>query len=364
MLGLDSRAARYTWTAVFILLLVAVIYLTRRTLFIFVIALLFAYWLWPLVNILDRRLPGRSRVPALAIVYILLVGLLVVMGIAIGSRVASEGATLTTKIPELISKLQQSTEPIASVSVPSLKSRALSILRDQINSHSQDLMSLLPKAALGVLSHVEIVLFIVLVPILGFFFLKDGRTILSDILGMVAEGPRRAKAEEILADIHTLLAQYIRALVLLALATFVAYASLLTLIGTPYAILLAAIAAPLEFIPLIGPLTAAVIVLLVAGLSGFPHVLWILAFLGAYRLFQDYVMQPLLLGAGVELHPLIIIFGVMAGGQIAGVAGSFLSVPILATLRIVYRQLRARPVEPYQEQGNRSILSSGGKDTL
>nr|AGU01666.1 hypothetical protein [uncultured bacterium] len=344
MLGLDRVVARYIWTAVCIVLLLAIVYAIRRTLFVFIIALLFAYLLWPLVNFLDRRLPGRSRVPALAIVYILLVGLLVVLGTAIGTRVASEATTFGTKIPELIAKLKQSSEPIASSSVPSLKTRALSILREQIDSHSSELMSQVPKIALGVLAHVEIILFIILVPILGFFFLKDGRSILADILGLVADGPQRAKAEEILADIHILLAQYIRALVLLSLATFAAYTSFLTLIGTPYAVLLGAIAAPLEFIPMVGPFTAAVIVLLVAGVSGFPHLVWILIFLIAYRLFQDYVLQPMLLGAGVELHPLLIIFGVMAGGQIAGIAGSFLSVLILATLRIVYRQLRFRPL--------------------
>jgi predicted PurR-regulated permease PerM len=64
-------------------------------------------------------------------------------------------------------------------------------------------------------------------------------------------------------------------------------------------------------------------------------VLWILAFLGGYRLFQDYVLQPYLMSAGVALHPLWIIFGVLAGEQIGGVAGMFLSIPVLATVRVV-----------------------------
>jgi predicted PurR-regulated permease PerM len=62
-------------------------------------------------------------------------------------------------------------------------------------------------------------------------------------------------------------------------------------------------------------------------------------FLVAFRFFQDYVVSPHLLSTGMKLHPLLIIFGVLAGASIAGVAGSFLSVPVLAALRIVYRQL-------------------------
>ena len=103
MLGLDRRAARYTWTVVFIFLLLGLVYLIRETLFIFAVALLFAYLLWPLVNYLDQRLPGVSRVPALAIVYLSLVGLLFVIGIEIGSRVVLQANALATRVPELLS---------------------------------------------------------------------------------------------------------------------------------------------------------------------------------------------------------------------------------------------------------------------
>jgi predicted PurR-regulated permease PerM len=104
--------------------------------------------------------------------------------------------------------------------------------------------------------------------------------------------------------------------------------------------LLAAIAFPLEFIPMVGPFTGAIVILAVAGLGGYQHLLWIVAFLAVFRIFQDYVLSPLLLSEGMELHPLLIIFGVLAGGAIAGIAGSFLSVPVLATLRIIFRERR------------------------
>ena len=96
---------------------------------------------------------------------------------------------------------------------------------------------------------------------------------------------------------------------------------------------------PLEFVPMVGPLAGAVIVLLVAGLSGSHHLFALFAFLVVFRFLQDYVVSPHLLSAGMKLHPLLIIFGVLAGGSIAGIAGCFLSVPVLATLRIVYRQI-------------------------
>ena len=172
--GLDRRAASYTWTVVFILLLLGVVYLIRETLFVFALALLFAYLLWPLVHYLDRRLPGRSRVPALAIVYLSLVGLLIVIGIAVGSRVVLQANALAMRIPELLSRLEQPGELIASPPLPTLKETVISTLQKQLVDHSRDLLSLLPNVALGFLSHAGSLIYIVLVPILGFFFLKDG----------------------------------------------------------------------------------------------------------------------------------------------------------------------------------------------
>ena len=80
--------------------------------------------------------------------------------------------------------------------------------------------------------------------------------------------------------------------------------------------------------------------LLVAGLSGYPHLLWIVIFLVVYRLFQDYVLSPYLLSSGVELHPLLVLFGVLAGEQVAGIPGMFFSVPVIAALRVIFIRLR------------------------
>jgi predicted PurR-regulated permease PerM len=137
--------------------------------------------------------------------------------------------------------------------------------------------------------------------------------------------------------------QYMRALLFLCCATFVSFSFVLSIMGVPYPILLAATAFPLEFVPLVGPLAAAVIIMTVSIVTGYTHLLWLFAFLAVYRIFQDYVLSPHLMSKGVELHPLLVIFGVFAGGEIGGVAGIFLSIPILALVRLVYhRSLNSR----------------------
>jgi predicted PurR-regulated permease PerM len=346
MLGLEARIARYAWTVVLILLFVGFLYVIRQTLFVFVVALLFSYLLWPLVHFLEQRLPGRSKIPSLAIVYLLLLTLTVVVGTAVGSRVSDQANALISRIPELLSKLEQS----AGEAVPrSFGMRIVLDVKQQIAEHARDLLLLASNTVLSLVSHAEILLFVVLVPILSFFFLKDGRRLLSSLLGRVADGPRRAIFNDIADDLHLLLAKYMRALVLLGLATATSYSIFFTAIGLPYGLLLGVIAFFFEFVPLLGPLTSAFLILLVAALSGFGHILWILIFLAIYRLFQDYVLSPHILSSGTELHPLAIIFGVLAGGQLAGIPGTFLSVPVLATLRIVLRQVKKQRLSEESE---------------
>jgi predicted PurR-regulated permease PerM len=96
----------------------------------------------------------------------------------------------------------------------------------------------------------------------------------------------------------------------------------------------------MEFIPVIGPAAALVVILLVCGIAGSGGLLWIILFFGLYRLFQDYVLNPYLMSAEVELHPLLILFGVLAGEKIGGIPGMFFSVPVLAILKVILGHLR------------------------
>ncbi len=349
MLGIDRRAAGVAWTVLLVLAAISLIPVLWHTLVVFVIAILFAYLLSPLVELINRLLPAqRSRTAALAIVYLLLVGLLVVLAITVRSRVANEAAALAGKIPDLMASLGKPEE----FRLPQPLRDMIPAIRDQIQAHSKDLLSVLPKTGARLLSAASNAVYVVIVPVLAFFFLKDGRRLLAAVLDLLSDFIQRPVLEEILSDVHVLLGQYMRALVILALATLLFYGLFFAIVGVPYSLLLAAIAAPLEFVPVVGPLVAAITIVLVTALSGSPHLLIVLIFLGAYRMFQDYILQPHLMSAGTELHPLAVLFGVLAGGQVAGVTGSFLSVPVMATLRIVYRRLRRsrREMEPASTQ--------------
>ena len=350
MLGLDAKAARAAWTVFLVALAILTIYQARATIVVFVLAFFFAYLLAPAVDFIARFFPKAvSRTWALAIVYCGLVGLIATLSFVVGSKIAEQATTFASKMPELLKR----EDPLGSIPLGLLepfRGRLTEAARDQLNNLNESAIPLLQKLAGKLLSQAGNVLTAVLIPILSFFLLKDASELRTGLLQTPVSPQSRQFLEEILDDLHHLLAQYIRALVGLSLSTLIIYALYLEVIGVPYALLLAGIAGVLEFIPVVGPLVAAATVLIVAGAAGYPHLMWIVVFVILFRFFQDYVLSPYLMGQGVELHPLLVLFGVLAGEQIAGIPGMFFSVPVIAAMRVIFLRVqkarRSALIEP------------------
>lgn len=328
MLGFDFRAARWTWTAVLVLLCIWLLYLLRSTLFLFILAVLFAYLLAPLVNLIDRLLPGkRTRTAALALAYVLVVGLVVLAGSLIGSRVVQQANLLAKTFPATLQELESE-----------FQDKVPDAFKSGLNERADNLIASLPSYSLRLLGLLGNLIYVVIIPILAFLCLKDGPLVKEHIVTLVEAGPPRQLLDHILADMDLVLAHYMRALVMLSINTFICYSIFLSILGVPYGILLGVLAGMLEFIPVVGPLAAGIVVFMVGGAAS-GHWIALFIFLVVFRLFQDYMISPHLMGHGVELHPLLVLFGVFAGAELAGVAGTFLSVPVLALVRVLYRRV-------------------------
>jgi predicted PurR-regulated permease PerM len=208
----------------------------------------------------------------------------------------------------------------------------------QLQSGKEMLLPALSALGHGLLSQVSTFLFAILIPILAFLIELALRDIRAAVVTLFTRDDHQRLAHHIVTDVDKLLGLYMRAVFLLALATFTSHMVVFSSIGVPYAVLLAGVCGLLEFVPVVGPLSGMVIVSLVAGFSGYDHVGGLLIFFLIYRLFQDYVLQPWLYSSGIEMHPLLVLFGVLAGEQVGGVTGMFLSVPLMAILRVIYRR--------------------------
>jgi len=179
---------------------------------------------------------------------------------------------------------------------------------------------------------------LVLIPILAFFLLKDAESFRRSALLMLPRGRWRWRGDEFFQDINSTLAAYIRAQLTACLFIGVICALGFTVLGLPGSLVMGVLAGCFEFIPLVGPVTIAILAALLAMFHAGPfNAFLVLLFLGVLRIVQDYAIYPRLIGQGIHLHPLAVIFAILAGEKLAGVAGIFLAIPVVAILTVSFR---------------------------
>jgi len=333
----DPGTLRVAWTLLALAGMLTLIYRLRTVLLLLVFSVVFAYLIFPLVKLAERGLSVARRRPlAIALVYLVLVAVLSTLAALVGPRLGRELAALGEKVPEMSAQLQSGR--ILGNIFPNWG--GAEVLDDLVRSHLPQVVDYAQYTLRSALAWLSAAWVVILIPIFAFFFLRDAERIAGAVTGLVDDPGRRQLSVTIALDLHSVLGEYIRALILLCSLTFTVWSALFLLAGVPYALVLAALGGALEFLPVLGPLVAGVIVIAVVFFGGFSHPWFLALFVLGWRLTQDYVSSPLIMGRGVELHPGLVIFGVLAGGEVAGPAGMFLSVPVLAGLRVVWRRLR------------------------
>jgi predicted PurR-regulated permease PerM len=348
-------AVRATWTQtraiLGVILLVLVIaaglwmlYTLRGVILLVVLAMFFAYLIAPLVDVVHRfiaqRIRGRliPRAVAIGLVYLLLLGSIGTASYLLlpelGNQITLFGQQAPTYITAVRDRLQAWSFVINPASFPPS-------IRDAVETvvarSTESLGGSLSYALTGLLAFLSYLPWLVLIPILAFFLLKDADDFRSAALRALPIGHLRGRGAELFEDINNTLAAYIRAALLGCLLIGVVCTVAFTIIGLPYALLFGALAGLLEFIPLVGPLVVALGASLVASFHSPGQAAVVLLFLGILRLAQDYVIYPRLIGRGIHMHPLAVILAILCGAELAGVAGIFLAIPVVAVLSVMHR---------------------------
>jgi predicted PurR-regulated permease PerM len=343
VLGVDPRAARSTWSVAVVVGALALVYLARTTLFVFALALFLSYMLAPLVRRIDRY-RARRVPPTISVIaaFAIVLAVIAIAIILVGPRVVDQAAQLADQLPAMLQHLRAGgTVPLPGWA-EEWRPQITRVVTQALEGAAGSALPVTRRVIVGIGGVASDALYVVLIPILAFIILIDGAALRRGLLAWLAPLGRQDMLIALLDEVHDALGRYVRALGLLSLATLVVYSVIFTLLAVPYAIVLAVLAAVLEFLPVIGPLLAAAVTLVVAGVAGYPHLLWLVIVFLAYRMFQDYMLSPRLMSGGAGVHPILVIFGFLAGDEIAGIPGMFLSVPLIATLVIVMRLQSAR----------------------
>jgi predicted PurR-regulated permease PerM len=340
MFGFDPRVARAVFTAVLVLAALYCVYAIRTTLQVVVFAVFFSYMVYPLVSLTERWLGGRvPRAVLVAIAFALVLGAIMLAVGAFGKTIAAQAAGLAEQLPRLFDPATLAHRlPLPGWLEP-LRDRLAAMLSDIAHGVGPQALPAAQRIGAGVVMLAGHLIYVVVIPILSFLMILQAPSLLAQLRAR-PNSQRAAFWGSLARDLNLLLARYVRALLMLSLASFIAYGAVLSVLGVPFALFLAGVAAVLEFIPVFGPLVAALSILTVAVFSGYPHVLWLIGFFVLYRTFQDYALSPYLMSEGVDVPAIAVVFGLLAGDELAGVAGIFLSVPVIAALRIVVVRMR------------------------
>ncbi len=335
----DAKTARVLFTALLFALFLAFLRGARETLTLFLFAILFAYFLAPPVGKLEHPLRGRGR--AILVVYLILGLVLAGLGLLIGPKIADEAKDLAASLPSLLDRLGSGQLITQFGQEHHWNASRIHQMQIFLISHRAGFLDYGKAIGAKLAEPAQKIWWLILIPILSLFFLNDGEGIAESAIKMGRSDQEQGLISGLLNDVNVMLGSYIRSQVILAGMTLVAYTLVLSLLRVPYAFILGPVAGFLEFIPVVGPAVAALSVLLIAVLAGYSHAVWLVVFLGVWRLMQDYVNAPRIMGKSLEINPLLQIFSVLAGAEIAGVVGALISVPVVAILRIIGRRAMA-----------------------
>lgn len=312
--------------------------------FLVVLSIFFAYLIDPLVKLIRRPFKERQleklmpRALAIVIAYLVV---FTILGLAISNlapKVVEQAKEFGTNLPSYGTELQ---ERAADLNRRFDRLRIPDEVQADLTRRIAAVGEMITTAFGGFLLGAAVFTpWLILVPILSFFFLKDVNMFRLSVLRMFPAGRWRARAEAVMSDVNVTLAAYTRAQLISCCLIGLICTIGFYLIGLKYALLFGILAGICEFVPLIGPLFVALIVTTVGALSGNSwRALYVIIFLAVLRIIHDYVTYPRIVREGIHLHPLAIILSVLAGEQVAGIPGVFLSIPIVAILTVLYKHV-------------------------
>lgn len=324
------------------------LYLLAPVLTPFLIGAMLAYIANPLAEKAERL--GMSRTWAVSLVFSTLFLGLTIAVVLLVPLIQEQIAALASRLPDYVDRLQY-------VFLPWLQARLAEIgvrfdidsVKQAIVEHWQQLgasvgtlLLSVTRSSMAVLSWIVNV---VLIPLVTFYLLRDWRKLLGQIRGLI---PVRIQpvAVRLAHDCDQVLGGFLRGQLMVMLALGVIYSVGLWIAGIELALLIGIGAGLLSFVPFLGTALGVIIasIAAVAQYQDAIHVLYVALVFAVGQILEGWVLSPMLVGDRIGLHPLGVIFAVMAGGQLFGFFGVLLALPVAAVIMVLLRYAHERYV--------------------
>ena len=270
--------------------------------------------------------------------------------------VQSEVVTITRRIPDLFAQLTARVAPILEEKFGITLALDFDSIRDFVTENAQEARDLSVKLLSGVKTGGAIVLTLLvnlaLIPVVMFYLLRDWNMLLDRLDGLVPLR-WRPKVRTVAREVDSVLAEFLHGQILVMLALAIYYVIGLSIVRLDHALAIGILTGVLVFIPYVGFGLGFLLGVMAALLQwhGWPGLFAVLAIYGVGQLLENYVLVPLLVGDRIGLHPLAVIFALLAFGELFGFAGVLMALPVSAVLLVGLRHLRAAYVASpvYQE---------------
>ncbi len=297
-------------------------------------ALLINLALRPLANWLERwRIP---RWVTVLVIYVLILGLLGLVGGITGSAINKEASQFILNGPHLIEEGVARLEavPILKQLVPSLDT-----LTQNLSQAVQTIGGALVGAASGA-THTFIAVTLVL--ILAFFFVSD-KEIGRNVLNAWAPPKHRTQVDAVVSNASARLSRWVVAQLVIIIFFMISYGAGLLIIGVPFALIIAVIGGIMEIVPFVGGVVALILSVLAALTVRPVMVIWVIILYAVITQVEANIIQPKLYSEAVDVHPALVIVALYVGAEAAGIFGALFAIPVVVVLTAIIAELKRLP---------------------
>jgi predicted PurR-regulated permease PerM len=334
-----SRQALFWLAAVLALLLFLFIF--RTALLPFVAGMAVAYFLDPVADRLERL--GLSRLAATVVILVAFVAVLVVSLVIIVPILATQLADFIARLPAYVTALQTLIAARSSAWLNSFVGVDASVLQNSLNSLLTQgagfLSTLIQSVWNSGRSIIDIAGLFVVAPVVAFYMLLDWDNMVAKVDSWIPRDNLET-VREISTEINRVVAGFVRGQGTTCMILGIIYATGLTIVGVNFGLLIGLFAGLIAFIPYVGSFVGLLLALGVAAVQFWPH--WIMIAATAIVFFfgqfvEGNILQPKLVGKSVGLHPVWLMFALVAFGTLFGFTGLIAAVPVSAAIGVLIR---------------------------
>ncbi len=318
-----------TWALVALFIAIAIVFsLTRVLAVVLFIAMLLSILLYPVVDKLSVRF---KRGYAAALVLCGFIAIIITVASWIIANIVPGFANLVREIPSFVKQIKNLPNILP------IPPEAAGYVDDALRDAANIAVEIVKNSADPLLRAVSGVVELIAIPVITFYFLKDGGKV-STYFTQFLQPQEALRINEILGKIRRVLGSYIRGQIVISVISATAVCLYFIVAGLPYALVFAAISAVAELAPVVGPAVASVFAAILAYSYSPLLAAKTLIFYIIMLKINHNLVYPALIGRATKLHPVAIVCGVLFFGHIFGVLGMMLAVPMLAVTKVVFEQ--------------------------